>query len=174
MEKVDALQDMSMRTNFLTGVSVEFVLSQIKVTACLGFIILGIIIDCGGVPTDPRGYIGGRVTQCRLLLQTKADECDSIGMIQVLSAMDSRVSVPSSSLPLSHSVELSLLVSLQPKPPILASRYPELPSKSSGVSVVSTSFAFFLLVLSFRPTLTCCSIRPVQTPRLLRSSTLSS
>ncbi|KIX92946.1 uncharacterized protein Z520_11422 [Fonsecaea multimorphosa CBS 102226] len=39
---------------------VEFVLSAMKVTACIGFIILGIIIDCGGVPTDHRGYIGAR------------------------------------------------------------------------------------------------------------------
>jgi amino acid transporter len=31
-----------------------------KITACLGFMILGIIINCGGVPTDPRGYIGNR------------------------------------------------------------------------------------------------------------------
>jgi len=29
-----------------------------KITACVGFMILGIIIDCGGVPTDHRGYIG--------------------------------------------------------------------------------------------------------------------
>ncbi|OPB43444.1 hypothetical protein A0O28_0106350 [Trichoderma guizhouense] len=28
--------------------------------ACMGFIILGIIINCGGVPTDDRGYIGAR------------------------------------------------------------------------------------------------------------------
>lgn len=39
---------------------VEFVLSIIKVTACIGFIILAVIIDCGGVPTDHRGYIGAR------------------------------------------------------------------------------------------------------------------
>ena len=39
---------------------VEFVLSVIKILACTGFIILGIIINCGGVPTDDRGYIGGR------------------------------------------------------------------------------------------------------------------
>jgi amino acid transporter len=38
---------------------VEFVLGMIKVTAIVGFIILGIIINCGGVPTDTRGYIGG-------------------------------------------------------------------------------------------------------------------
>ncbi|KAK6383069.1 hypothetical protein LTS17_003739 [Exophiala oligosperma] len=39
---------------------VEFVLSIIKVTACVGFMILGIIINCGGVPSDDRGYIGAR------------------------------------------------------------------------------------------------------------------
>ncbi|RYN48463.1 putative amino-acid permease [Alternaria tenuissima] len=39
---------------------VEFVLSIIKVAACVGFMILGIIIDTGGVPTDDRGYIGNK------------------------------------------------------------------------------------------------------------------
>lgn len=39
---------------------VEFVLSIIKIIACTGFIILGIIINCGGVPTDDRGYIGAK------------------------------------------------------------------------------------------------------------------
>ncbi|KAG9981651.1 AAT family amino acid transporter, partial [Aureobasidium melanogenum] len=39
---------------------VEFALSAIKIIACVGFMILGIIIDCGGVPSDNRGYIGGR------------------------------------------------------------------------------------------------------------------
>lgn len=39
---------------------VEFVLSMIKITALTGFIILAIIINVGGVPTDDRGYIGGR------------------------------------------------------------------------------------------------------------------
>ena len=39
---------------------VEFVLSIMKITACLGFIILGIIINVGGVPSDNRGYIGNR------------------------------------------------------------------------------------------------------------------
>ncbi|KAJ5157927.1 general amino-acid permease GAP1 [Penicillium canariense] len=37
---------------------VEFVLSLIKVTALLGFIILGIVIDCGGAPKGE--YIGAR------------------------------------------------------------------------------------------------------------------
>ncbi|KIW20021.1 hypothetical protein PV08_00596 [Exophiala spinifera] len=39
---------------------VEFVLSLIKIVACVGFIIFGIIVDCGGVPSDNRGYIGAR------------------------------------------------------------------------------------------------------------------
>ncbi|RAL59412.1 hypothetical protein DID88_006786 [Monilinia fructigena] len=39
---------------------VEFVLGLIKVAAIIGFIILGVIIDCGGVPTDNRGYIGAK------------------------------------------------------------------------------------------------------------------
>lgn len=39
---------------------VEFILGTIKVIAVIGFILLGIIIDCGGVPTDKRGYIGAR------------------------------------------------------------------------------------------------------------------
>lgn len=39
---------------------VEFVLSIMKIIACVGFMILGIIIDTGGVPTDDRGYIGAR------------------------------------------------------------------------------------------------------------------
>ncbi|CAC9890752.1 unnamed protein product [Aureobasidium pullulans] len=39
---------------------VEFVLSIIKIIACVGFIILGIVIDTGAVPTDTRGYIGAK------------------------------------------------------------------------------------------------------------------
>ncbi|KAI1501264.1 amino acid permease [Biscogniauxia marginata] len=35
---------------------VEFVLSMIKIAACTGFIILGIVINCGGV--GDRGYLG--------------------------------------------------------------------------------------------------------------------
>lgn len=31
-----------------------------KILACIGFMILGIIINVGGVPSDTRGYIGGR------------------------------------------------------------------------------------------------------------------
>ncbi|EME44722.1 hypothetical protein DOTSEDRAFT_72248 [Dothistroma septosporum NZE10] len=39
---------------------VEFALSLLKIIACLGFMIFGIIVNVGGVPTDDRGYIGGR------------------------------------------------------------------------------------------------------------------
>ncbi|PSR90377.1 amino acid permease/ SLC12A domain-containing protein [Coniella lustricola] len=37
---------------------VEFVLSMVKIVACAGFIILGIIINCGGVGNQ--GYIGAK------------------------------------------------------------------------------------------------------------------
>ncbi|KAL8640498.1 MAG: hypothetical protein Q9228_002588 [Teloschistes exilis] len=39
---------------------VEFVLGLIKVVAVVGFIIFGIVVDCGGVKSDPRGYIGAK------------------------------------------------------------------------------------------------------------------
>ncbi|KAL2436791.1 putative amino-acid permease P7G5.06 [Exophiala dermatitidis] len=39
---------------------VEFVLGVIKLVAVAGFIIFGIIVNCGGVPTDIRGYTGFR------------------------------------------------------------------------------------------------------------------
>ncbi|KAF2469055.1 AAT family amino acid transporter [Lindgomyces ingoldianus] len=39
---------------------VEFLLSMIKIAACTGFILFGIIVNCGGVSTDNRGYIGAR------------------------------------------------------------------------------------------------------------------
>ncbi|KAK3375047.1 amino acid permease/ SLC12A domain-containing protein [Podospora didyma] len=37
---------------------VEFILSIIKITACVAFIILGVVIDCGG--TGDQGYIGAK------------------------------------------------------------------------------------------------------------------
>jgi amino acid transporter len=39
---------------------VEFVLSMVKIAACTGFILFGIVVACGGVATDDRGYIGAR------------------------------------------------------------------------------------------------------------------
>ncbi|KAK5064913.1 hypothetical protein LTR84_000747 [Exophiala bonariae] len=38
----------------------EFVFSIIKVMAVIGFILLGIIINTGGIPGDDRGYIGAQ------------------------------------------------------------------------------------------------------------------
>lgn len=48
------------RSSVSHNYQVEFALSALKIVACVGFMILGIIIDCGGVPTDHRGYIGAR------------------------------------------------------------------------------------------------------------------
>ena len=42
------------------SVVVEFVLAIIKIITCVGLIILGVIINCGGVPTSNTGYIGGK------------------------------------------------------------------------------------------------------------------
>jgi amino acid transporter len=39
---------------------VEFALGLLKVIAIIGFIITGVVINCGGVPTDTRGYIGAK------------------------------------------------------------------------------------------------------------------
>ncbi|EPS39894.1 hypothetical protein H072_6238 [Dactylellina haptotyla CBS 200.50] len=39
---------------------VEFILGSVKVIAILGFCILAVVINCGGAPTDNRGYIGAR------------------------------------------------------------------------------------------------------------------
>jgi amino acid permease len=55
----------SIHGEFLVTIStdfalVEFVLGIIKIAACTGFILFAIIDDCGGVPTDSRGYIGAR------------------------------------------------------------------------------------------------------------------
>lgn len=46
----------------------EYVLGIIKIMACAGFIIFGVIVDCGGVPTDNRGYIGGEFALLMRLL----------------------------------------------------------------------------------------------------------
>ena len=39
---------------------VEFVLSMVKICAVVGFIIFGIVVNVGGVPSDDRGYIGAK------------------------------------------------------------------------------------------------------------------
>ncbi|KAK1515101.1 amino-acid permease inda1 [Colletotrichum costaricense] len=40
--------------------SLLIIIQVFGIIACIGFIILGIIINAGGVPTDPRGYIGAQ------------------------------------------------------------------------------------------------------------------
>jgi amino acid transporter len=42
------------------GNVVEFVLSMVKICACTGFILFGIIDNCGGIKSDHRGYIGAK------------------------------------------------------------------------------------------------------------------
>jgi len=49
-----------MRTVNANFTLVEFILGVIKVLGCTGFILFAIVDDCGGVSTDPRGYIGAR------------------------------------------------------------------------------------------------------------------
>ncbi|KAL8999937.1 MAG: hypothetical protein Q9169_001343 [Polycauliona sp. 2 TL-2023] len=58
---------------------VEFVLGIVKIIAVIGFIFLGIIINCGGVPSDNRGYIGSRYWH-------KATSIDSTGTEQTREA----------------------------------------------------------------------------------------
>jgi amino acid transporter len=62
MEKVGFfslfLQSPALRIDILA--TVEFVLAIVKVITCIGLIILGIIINTGGVPGQPTGYIGGK------------------------------------------------------------------------------------------------------------------
>ncbi|UQC76582.1 amino-acid permease inda1 [Colletotrichum lupini] len=40
--------------------SLLIIIQVFGIIACIGFIVLGIIINAGGVPTDPRGYIGAQ------------------------------------------------------------------------------------------------------------------
>ncbi|KAL8649421.1 MAG: hypothetical protein Q9226_005586 [Calogaya cf. arnoldii] len=58
---------------------VEFVLGIVKIIAVIGFIFLGVIINCGGVPSDNRGYIGSRYWHT-------ATSIDSTGMEQTRAA----------------------------------------------------------------------------------------
>lgn len=54
--EVSPVQEQTIAEN--SRYQVEFTLAILKIIACIGFILLAIIIDCGGVPTDHRGYIG--------------------------------------------------------------------------------------------------------------------
>jgi yeast amino acid transporter len=58
--KYRACIDKTPSKTLLIPFSVEFVLALIKICAIVGFIILGIVIDCGGVPSQHTGYIGAK------------------------------------------------------------------------------------------------------------------
>lgn len=84
---------------------------MMKIIACVGFMILGIIINVGGVPTDDRGYIG--VTywyEERSLYQRLANILSSGNLHTTPSSMASTVSALSSSRLHSLSEALNLQV----------------------------------------------------------------
>lgn len=54
---------------------------MIKITACLGFIIFGIIVNCGGVPTDHRGTLFSTSDCCEISLQIDLFSNVTIGYI---------------------------------------------------------------------------------------------
>ena len=61
---IDAVLSLTVRPDLIQifGVrgygEVEFILSMIKIAACAGFIILGIVINCGGAGNQ--GYLGAK------------------------------------------------------------------------------------------------------------------
>jgi amino acid permease len=57
MAKVSSIPPISLKL-IVNLFIVEFILSAIKVAGLVGFIILGVIIDCGGV--GPQGYLGAK------------------------------------------------------------------------------------------------------------------
>jgi hypothetical protein len=111
-----------------------------KITACLGFMILGIIIDCGGVPTDNRGYIGARFWYEHVdeIFLTLTNPLVSGTLQTALSLMASMDSVPSLSRPHLPLAEPNLLDSLLPRPKTQRKKFPKPPGKSSGVFAYST------------------------------------
>jgi amino acid transporter len=60
MERVSHFAPLSSSLSRLGLAAVEFVLAIVKIITCIGLIILGIIINTGGVPNDPTGYIGAK------------------------------------------------------------------------------------------------------------------
>jgi hypothetical protein len=145
-----------------------------KITACLGFMVLGIIIDCGGVPTDDRGYIGARYwyDQSSNVPDTYPNKHRTGTHRGAASSMASTDSAPSLSPLRSPLVELNSLVSLPPKPKIQERKSPRPPNRSSGVSASSISSTCSLLVLSFLRTAT--STRPRDPPAVAHLSLLLS
>ena len=113
-----------------------------KITACIGFMILGIIIDCGGVPTDHRGYIGARYwyETGSKSLQHVLTRGAHLGILHgTLSSTASMASALSSSqrhLPLAA---LNLLDWLPLKHKILGRKSPKQRDRLFGVFASSTS-----------------------------------
>jgi amino acid transporter len=124
---------------------VEFVLGTLKVIAVIGFILTGIIINAGGVPTDTR-YVpvplpppihslapfknprGQRLTDL-----TEATSAPNTGTRPSKpSGMASRASAPSSSPQPSPSPGPSSSDSPPPRPTTPANPSPRPPSRSSG------------------------------------------
>ena len=58
MARVSKIFTNSLKKLLVNLFIVEFILSAIKVAGLVGFIILGVIIDCGGV--GPQGYLGAK------------------------------------------------------------------------------------------------------------------
>lgn len=144
---------------------VEFALGLMKVFACIGFIILGVIIDCGGVPTDTRYVQSSRCQNfSRLTNVTEAILVQSTGMIRVRSATASRDSALYSLLLPSHLVERSLLASQLPKQTTQGRPSPRQLSKFSGELHFSMSSRSSSLVLLFPPTTRTSLEPPAQTP----------
>ena len=134
---------------------VEFVLSMIKIVACMGFIIFGIVVNCGGVPSDDRGYIGFRY--CMLVCAISSACTDNFqGRTQVLSTTASTVSAQSLSLQPLLSEALSSLALQLLRPQTLKNPYPKQQDKCSGVSPSSTSFRSLSSESSFPPTTLIC------------------
>jgi len=123
----------------------EFIFSIIKVVAVIGFIILGIVLDCGGGPDGEnigdRYWYPNRVAPNYSGYDNPANQDASgnpLPIVSVLSTTASRVFAACSSPQLSPSPVLSLLVLLPLKLPTHVKLFQLLSSKSSGVSVSST------------------------------------
>ena len=119
---------------------VEFVLSMIKIIACMGFIIFGIITNCGGI----------------FLATTEAILEVATGVIPELSTTSFTASARSSSLLHLPLVGLSSLVLLQLKPQIRRSLFQRQPVRCSGVLRFSISSRSALLVSFFLRTTRVC------------------
>lgn len=91
----------------------EFVFSIIKVMAVIGFILLGIIINTGGIPGDDRGYIGAQYWYNPGAFVGKSRSHACYYLLTAHRTMGSKAYVPSSSQLRSPFRGLNWSVSLQ-------------------------------------------------------------